>query len=320
MEEINTECLGGFNIPIIKQLIWMFRLKNKVRQYVRSEGAENIVILTNCIQFISSWAVMKVARKFHVKTATIVPDLPDCDMCKYHGPRALVNRYKMLNLKYKHSFDGYVCFSEYQMHYLKETAPYIVMEGFCTPEFDDAGLQKSSKFVVMYAGGVRTEYGIKELVEGFLLADITDSELWIFGNGDYVNELKKINDSRIKYWGVVDKSIILEYEQRASLLVNPRPTDEAFSYLSFPSKILEYMASGTTVMTSHLGSIPREYDEFLLYFDKIDAQSIAKNLVNAKNDFNLNSIGHKAKNFVLKNKCVDVQAKKVVDFLETLVK
>ncbi len=320
MVEINTECLGGFNFPFIKQLIWIFQLRNKVRQYVRNEGAENVVILTNCIQFMSSWAIMKVAREFNVKTATIVPDLPDCDMCNYHGPKKLINRYKSLNLKYKQSFDGYVCFSEHQMKYLKGTAPYIVMEGFCTPEFDDIRIKKSQKFAVMYAGGVRTEYGIKELVEGFLLANIVDSELWIFGNGDYVNELKKINDSRIKYLGVVDKSIVLEYELRASLLVNPRPTAEAFSYLSFPSKILEYMASGTAVMTSHLGSIPREYDDFLLYFDKIDAQSIAKNLVNARNNVNLNSIGHKAKEFVLKNKSVDVQAKKVVDFLEALVK
>ena len=320
MEEINTECLGGFNIPIIKQLIWMFRLRTKVRKYVKSEGAENIVILTNCIQYMSSWPIMKVARKFNVKTATIVPDLPDYDMCTYHGSKVLVNRYKSLNLKYKKAFDGYVCFSEHQMNYLNGHAPYIVMEGFCTPEFADSEIKKSPKFVVMYAGGVRTEYGIKELLEGFLLADIPDSELWIFGNGDYVNELKKVCDPRVKYWGVLDKAKVLEYEQMASLLVNPRPTGEAFSYLSFPSKILEYMASGTTVMTSRLGSIPREYDDYLLYFDSIDAQSIANCLVNARNNVNLNLIGLKARTFVLKNKNVDVQAKRVVEFLEILAK
>lgn len=320
MVDINTECLGGFNIPIIKQLIWMLQLRFKVRKYVKSEGAENVVILTNCIQFMSSWAIMKVARKFHVKTATIVPDLPDCDMCTYHGPKRLTNWYKSLNLKYKKAFDGYICFSEHQMNYLKRDAPHIVMEGFCTTEFDYCEIQKSPKFTVMYAGGVRTEYGIKELVEGFLLADIPESELWIFGNGDYVNELKRISDPRVQYFGVVDKSEVLRCEQKASLLVNPRPTKEAFSYLSFPSKILEYMASGTTVMTSRLGSISREYDEYLLYFDEIDAQSIAKNLVNARNNVNLYSIGLKAKTFVLKNKCVDVQAKRVVDFLATLVK
>ena len=320
MEEINTKCLGGFNIPVVKQLIWMLQLKHKVEEYVKSEGSENVVILTNCIQFMSSWAVMKVARKYHVRTVAIVPDLPDCDMCTYHGPKKIINWYKSLNLKYKKSFDGYVCFSEPQMNYLKKDAPYIVMEGFCTTEFYDSNVQKSHKFTVMYAGGVRTEYGIKELVDGFLLANIPDSELWIFGNGDYVNELKKINDSRIKYRGIVDKAEVLKNEQEATLLVNPRPTTEAFSYLSFPSKILEYMASGTAVMTSHLGSIPSEYDDYLLYFDKIDARSIANNLIIAKNNVNLHSIGLKAKAFVLNNKSVDVQAKRVVKFLENLVK
>ncbi len=319
MDEINTECLGGINLPIIKQLVWMFRLMRKIEKVVKNEGAENVIILTNCIQFLSAWPVMRVARKYHIKTVAIVPDLPDCDMCVYHGPQKMIKWYKSLNLKYKKSFDGYICFSKFQMDYLNRNVPYIVMEGFCTTEFELSNEQQSSKFVVMYAGGVRTEYGLEELVEGFLLADIPESELWIFGNGDYVKELNNVNDPRVKYWGVVDKSVVLRYEQMATLLVNPRPTTEAFSYLSFPSKILEYMASGTPLMTSHLGSIPSEYDDYLLYFDQIDALSIARNLIEVKNNVDLNAIGQKAKMFVLRNKSVDVQAKRVVDFLESLI-
>ena len=319
MKEINTKCLGAINLPIIKQLAWMFQLKQKLEKLVKTEGAENMIFLTNCIQFMSAWPVMMVARKYHIKTVAIVPDLPDCDMCTYHGPKKIINWYKSLNLKCKKSFDGYICFSEPQMSYLKQDAPHIIMEGFCTTEFEASDVQKSHKFAVMYAGGVRAEYGIKELVEGFLLADILDSELWIFGDGNYANELKKVNDSRVKYFGVVDKSEVLKYEQKATLLVNPRPTNEAFSYLSFPTKILEYMASGTVLMTSHLGSIPREYDDYLLYFDQINAQSIANNLIEAKKNINLDLIGQKAKAFVIKNKCVDVQAKRVVEFLETLM-
>lgn len=319
MEEINTKCLGAINLPIIKQLIWMFQLKHKIEKIVKKEDAKNVILLTNCIQFMSSWPVIMLARKYNVKTAAIVPDLPDYDMCTYHGPKKIINYYKSLNLKYKKSFDGYICFSKYQMNYLKQDAPHIVMEGFCTTEFKSSNVHKSEKFTVMYAGGVRIEYGIKELIDGFLLADIPDSELWIFGNGNYVNEIKKISDPRVKYLGVVDRSEVIKYEQEATLLVNPRPTTEAFSYLSFPSKILEYMSSGTPLMTSHLGSIPDEYDNYLLYFDYINAKAIAKKLIEAKENANLNSIGQKAKAFVLKNKSVEVQAKRVIDFLSSMI-
>lgn len=319
MEEINTKCMGIMNLPIIKQLVWMLQLKRELKKIVKKEGARNVIFLTNCIQFISSWPVINVARKYQVKTVAIVPDLPDYDMCTYHGPQKIINWYKSLNLKYKKSFDSYICFSKHQMNYLRPNVPHIVMEGFCTTEFKSLDVHKSQKFTVMYAGGVRTEYGIKELVEGFLLAGIPNSELWIFGNGNYVNELKKISDHRVKYWGVVDKSEVIKYEQKATLLVNPRPTTEAFSYLSFPSKILEYMSSGTTLMTSHLGSIPSEYDDYLLYFDEINAKSIAKKLIEAKENTNLDSIGEKAKAYVLKNKCVEVQAKRVTDFLKTII-
>lgn len=318
MSDINTVCIGGINIPFFKQIMYMLKLRIRLEKLIRSFNAEEIVIVSNCIQFLSAWPIVSVARKYKVKIATIVPDLPDCDMCSYHGPRLLIKWYKSLNLKYKKSFDGYVCFSELQMTYLNQKSSHMVMEGFCTTEKQITTVEKSPKFTILYAGGVRIEYGIKELVEGFLLADIPNSELLIFGDGNYANDLRELSDPRVKYFGVVDKSVVLEYERAASLLVNPRPTTEAFSYLSFPSKILEYMVSGTPLMTSHLGSIPKEYDDYLLYFDQISSIEIAKKLKDASRDENLSVIGLKAKAFVEKEKNVDVQAKRVVDFLQSL--
>ena len=58
--------------------------------------------------------------------------------------------------------------------------------------------------------------------------------------------LKKLQkDKRIIYWGVVEQKHVFEMQQQATLLVNPRKGHEEYTKYSFPSKTMEYMASGT---------------------------------------------------------------------------
>jgi len=319
MPKSNTTILKSFNLPFVKQWMYMTILRRKLTEIVKEYKSEGVVFVTNCIQYISAHPVFEVAKKYQIKVLSIVPDLPDFDMCSYPGPSFIINKYKSLNLKYEKDYDGYICFSKHQMKYLNPNAPYIVMEGFCDcSSLPKQEIKKSPKFVVMYAGGVRKAYGIKELVDGFIKANINNSELWIFGDGDYVPELKEIRYSSVKYMDIVDKQDVLKYEQEASLLVNPRPSHETFSYLSFPSKILEYMASGTTLLTSHLGSIPAEYDDYLLYFDEISADGIAEKLSEIYSLSNYQEIGVRAQKFVQKNKNTSSQAERVVEFIRTI--
>ena len=53
-------------------------------------------------------------------------------------------------------------------------------------------------------------------------------------------------------------------ELKATLLVNPRPTTEEFTIYSFPSKNMEYMASGTPLLTTKLPGMPEEYHQYVL--------------------------------------------------------
>jgi glycosyltransferase involved in cell wall biosynthesis len=180
--------------------------------------------------------------------------------------------------------------------------------------------KKTSPRVCFYAGGVSKQYGLSNLVEGFRKADLANARLHIYGPGDYVEELESIaaEDDRIFYGGMLLNTEIVDKEQEAALLVNPRPTDEEYVKYSFPSKTMEYMASGTPVLTTVLPGMPREYHPYVYLLEDETADGIAAKLqkVLASSDGELFRKGMEARTFVLEQKNNVIQAQKILDMLK----
>ena len=181
--------------------------------------------------------------------------------------------------------------------------------------------RKTSPRVCMYAGGVYRQYGLHNLVEGFRLADPADAQLVIYGPGDYVEELKAVaeQDERIHYGGMLLNREIVEREMEATLLINPRPTDEEYVRYSFPSKTMEYMSTGTPVLTTVLPGMPREYHPYVYLLEDETAQGIAETLrsVLSQTEDALFEKGQAARHFILNEKNNVIQAQKILDMLET---
>lgn len=100
-------------------------------------------------------------------------------------------------------------------------------------------------------------------------------------------------------------------------MINPRSSKEEFTKFSFPSKNMEYMASGTPLLTAKLPGMPKEYYDYVYFFENETEEGITESLKNilSKNKDELYQKGYLAKKFVLKEKNNIVQAKR---FLETL--
>jgi glycosyltransferase involved in cell wall biosynthesis len=179
--------------------------------------------------------------------------------------------------------------------------------------------KKTSPRICFYAGGVSKQYGLGNLVEGFRNADIPNAQLHIYGPGDYVKELQKIaeEDSRVFYGGMLLNKEIVEKEQEATLLVNPRPTNEEYVKYSFPSKTMEYMASGTPVLTTVLPGMPKEYYPYLFLLEDETAEGIAQALTEllTKSEEELFEKGRRARAFVLDQRNNLVQAQKIIQML-----
>src|SRR5690554_7934508 len=136
-----------------------------------------------------------------------------------------------------------------------------------------------------------------------------------------VNEIEEEikRDGRIRFFGIVHNSKVVEAELQATLLVNPRPTVEDFTKYSFPSKNMEYMVSATPVLTTVLAGMPREYHDYVYLLEDESAEGIhdrLKELLINTPEEELRMKVRRAKEFVLKNKNNLYQSKRIIDFIK----
>lgn len=163
--------------------------------------------------------------------------------------------------------------------------PSLVVEGISDDSvvmhvgYPDVLPDCSGKKIIFYAGSVNKAYGIVELIEGFKQSR-SSYELWLCGRGDLESYLKKeANDcSSIRYLGFLPPAHVHAIQRRAALLALTRDPAEKFTRYSFPSKILEYLASGVPVMTTRLDGIPSEYYPHLNVIEKFSVDCIARTI------------------------------------------
>ena len=87
---------------------------------------------------------------------------------------------------------------------------------------------------------------------------------------------------------------------------------------SFPSKMIEYMLSGTPVLTTKLPGIPEAYYDYCYTVEHRESAQLALQI-----DFLLkqghekrDALGKQAQGFVVAEKNYWIQAQKIVDFLK----
>jgi glycosyltransferase involved in cell wall biosynthesis len=201
--------------------------------------------------------------------------------------------------------------------------PHIVMEGLV-----DIGMRSSKNLLedkaehptVLYAGALRKQYGLENLILGFEALEDPRVRLEIYGEGDYVPDIERAaaRDGRISYGGIVPNKEVVEREKRAWVLVNPRPSNQEFTRYSFPSKNMEYMVSGTPVVTTRLAGMPEEYYEYVSTIDGDDSQAIKDALSRelGRDPGELHAQGERARAFVLAKKNNVAQAARILKAME----
>jgi glycosyltransferase involved in cell wall biosynthesis len=286
-------------------------------------------ILLNLVYIPTALPTIILSKIFKVKNCVLVPDISTFRFSYVTSSNKLhqVSSYikKSASEFFDHKFDSYILLTKYMSSLVnKNERPYLVIEGMIEADdtsIDDKSLEVKDDEYIMYAGSLRKKYGIMKLIEAFRQIEETGVKLYIFGSGDAekdINRLSKENNN-IVFKGLVPQSRVFAYEKRALFLVNPRPSNEEFTKYSFPSKTIEYMSSGTPVITTRLKGIPDEYDNYLTYIrdESIEGfKDILEECINKKSE--LENLGISARSFVKNEKNHIVQSKKIAMFLKNL--
>lgn len=303
------------NLPIIKHI---FAIIASMFSFISiAKKNKDIVLIADCLNKSVALGSVLGAKIMKIPSVGIVTDLPDILL----GKRDRINNW-IVRL-----YDQYILLTEQMNDYIianitHKQKPYIIVEGMVDIDMGKNSIseqKKYSKKVCMYAGILDRKYGIEMLVKGFDKANIPDSELHIYGDGEYKDELLEIckKKSNIKYFGLKPNSYIVEEQQKATLLVNPRPSDEEFTKYSFPSKNMEYMVSGTPALMTRLPGMPEEYLEYVYILEDESIEGMAgklKEVLNFSQNENMEK-GRKAKEYVLKEKSNKNQAERVMKWL-----
>lgn len=295
----------------------LVRAGRKLRKTLK-EADEETIILSYSLNPVLIWPILFPNKIAH-KIITICSEVPRYRIID--GNRMIGKIKYAIQSLMNSKVDGYIFLSKHMNNICNPHGkPWITVEGL--PDIAENGGQCERavhKNYILYAGGLEPEYGVNNLIDAFMSVP-GDYRLVICGKGSSETYIMKkmCMDKRIEYRGMLENRIVQNLERNALLLINPRIPDEKLTRYSFPSKTIEYMLSGTPMLTARLEGIPDEYFEHCYLCDPSSAESLAHdiNSVLQISEEQRLSMAKKAREFVLMKKSALPQVKRILKFLD----
>ena len=314
----NTDIgISFINLPILKKLTQFHSYKRCIRD--KKKGIDAIIVY----EVTSRQLLATVLAAKEVKKIVIVPDLPEFMSSNRNLFYLFAKRIDKLLINYAlRHFDGYVLLSPFmQERIVLRNKPWMVLEGLFDTDEMVGNQIKDNKKVLFYSGKIERWFGIHDLLEAFTRINGEEYRLWLCGPGD-INMVSSYStkDPRIQYLGCLSHKKVLELQKQATILVNPRHSTDEYTFYSFPSKTMEYMASGTPTLMCKLPSLPEDYYSYLYFFDNESISGMSSRIKECldKSEEELHEFGARAALYVTMNKSAEAQARRLVDFVKGL--
>lgn len=323
--EKNDINIGFINIAGIKVLSRYYTVKRELDKWASVDSGREKVLLIYAMTTPFAQLAGYIKRKYSsIKVIYIIPDLPMyMNVTKVQESAVYRTRKKIEEFLFHRSLknvDGYVLLTDSMKEWFTTDINYTVVEGMATIDntIDVDDIKKKKQ--ILYAGGIKREYGVIDLVSAFSQIDDPEWELVIYGDGtdmESVCEYAK-KDVRIKIMGSAPNAVVMKHQREAALLINPRKNQEMAKY-SFPSKTLEYMLSGTPMLGYKLAGIPEEYyDNMFVIQDSENGMEEALRMAMDLPETERIKMGEKAKHFVVKEKNPEKQCQKILELIGRL--
>lgn len=300
-----------------------------VKWFLRNRKQGECCFISDPLVYTITNPTFLAAKLCNISKIMILTDLPSYAEEKIESRGILPYIKKIINRRIEKQiecYDGYVVLTDEMNNVVNPyDRPSLTVE--CSVEaastLTNVDKQNSCMRTIVYAGGVYKKYGVEKLVRAFAKGEFENTELVIYGNGDYTEELVQFCNENpcVRYGGCVSLSEIVEIEKKATLLVNPRPTADDYTRYSFPSKTAEYLVSGTPVLSTKLVGIPSDYEGYIFWFNEESEEGIieALRVVLMHSDEELQAFGEKARKFMLSNKENHIQGKRITDFVQSVL-
>jgi glycosyltransferase involved in cell wall biosynthesis len=262
------------NIFILKQITQILSLSFRIIRWgYLNRGMNKIIITFNAFTEQSIPALM-VSKIFNITTISILADLP-IPSVEYNSLKKIASFLNVeITKKAIKKYDGIIVLNQEAHNRYAPKTPYCLINGGIDLDdyinnskvYDKKNLSKN-KIVLLFTGALINYNGIILLINAVKKMNNSRIILKIYGDGplkDYIiNEAK--NNDKIFYGGKISNYEIRVLQKDADFLINPRPTNDDISQVTFPSKILEYIMSGTPVLSTRINCLVDDYKDFLIF-------------------------------------------------------
>lgn len=228
-------------------------------------------------------------------------------------------------------FDGLVVLTRQMAQDFAPHTPHILMEGGAPdppPALDGTAScpprQDSDPFVVMYSGRLVELKGVPLLLSAFSRLEGDRYRLWISGDGPLRGDVERAaaRDPRIRYFGLLPVHEMRERYGQATVFINPHSTKLRSARYVFPSKLIEYLATGKPVITTcSTPEVEEEYAGVAFVLTEEDPAELAGMIrrVAQMPQSQLELMGERGRAFVLGKKSWRVQGRRIAVFLKAIV-
>jgi len=324
-DSVPATLIGFVNLGPVKTITGGLTLFPRLFAWAWRERARKRVILLynlysppGIVSVVAGWLTRS-------KTVAIVADLqiPGQGLLPDTVMRRLDFALQRLSLPH---FDGLIVLTNRMAEDFAPDVPRIQMEGAAPDSAlvdsppGQRDTDRGGKFIIMYAGGLSQLKGIDRLLQAFALLEGDHFRLRVTGVGPLADVVARAAaaDSRIQYFGFTGDDELRSLYRDADVLVNPHSIRHASARYLFPSKLIEYLATGTPVIsTCSTPEIADEYSEFLFATLDDSAEAIAATLRNVAQlpSAERTARGVAARRFILANKSWAAQARRIAKFV-----
>ena len=174
--------------------------------------------------------------------------------------------------------------------------PYFLLNGLTNEKVlnHKISLGETDEVTLMYAGGLDYERGIDVLIEA-LKYTRKQFVLKVSGKGPMSHLLCEETDKRIKYLGFLKYEETIKHMHQSHILINPQRETIAFAQASFPSKIFDYIATNSLIISSNIGDMRNFSNHAFYIYENDDPRELAARIDEAISDSNNNIIFEKRK-------------------------
>ena len=314
------------NIKVLKNLFWSFKIKRYIRKWCQqnSNVERNVLVYNIYTPPISS--IYMACKKYGCRLTAILYDLgvppkhlhlSALTMWGYRHMEKVAEKYIPL-------LDGRVVINESIVRHYAPDKSYLLIDGGIN-EHVEARLfpleqTKSEKYTFVLAGMLWAQTGSQLVLDCLASNPDLDIRIVFAGLGNDVEKIKAAasKDDRIEYAGMLNQDELFKLYQQSDVLLNLR-IEEEIDY-HFPSKLLEYLATGKHVLSTSIAHAERDYGEYMTILRNATPDGLAdsiRQIISIDRGILLQN-GLKARAFMLQNRCWSQRTRQILDYISQL--